>query len=141
MSTKYKHTAFEPPEEYVRDSKPYSPEAFAAEESQDQRLYITPKQMKAEMDKYYGPIEARAFEKGRLAGLAEAGNRSIDELREAAVQKVARVTGATERPKKTVAELAARAVQLREEAASRGESLTNVESCRAAFAEAGVPFQ
>jgi hypothetical protein len=42
--------------------------------------------------------------------------------------------------KKTPAELSQRAIELREAAAKRGESMTNIESVQAACKEAGVPF-
>jgi hypothetical protein len=41
---------------------------------------------------------------------------------------------------KNPAELGQRAIELREAAAARGESMTNIESVRAACKEAGVPF-
>jgi hypothetical protein len=136
------YSIYEPAE--WKAARPYSPKAFAAKENQKMLFYITPEEMQAHaktvVDEICDGIEARAFEKGRVAGLAEAGqaNGSIDGLQEAAMQKVAQLMGATEKPKKSVAELAARAVELREEAAARGEEMTNVESCRAAFEEAGV---
>jgi hypothetical protein len=117
----------------ARNLIPFDEKKFHDEKFVYQYFTMTPAEFKAEAVKFIEPIEKIWFAKGRLAGLEEAD-------REPVMTKAAEViSNSVNSARKSPEELAARAAELRVEAAKRGEELTHLESVRAAYKEAGVP--
>ena len=103
---------------------------------------VNKKQLKAEIDSMIVPLEQKAFEAGRRAGLEEAKAMPREEI----ILKAAQLSGRTSSDKsnspaaKSPESLARRANALQLEAQAAGKELSNIEAVKAAYAEAGVPL-
>jgi hypothetical protein len=118
----------------ARDLIEFDEKKFHGEKFKHQYFFMTPAEFKAEIVEFIEPIEKIWFAKGRLAGLEEAD-------REQVITKAADViSNSAHSARKTPADFAARAAELREEAAKRGEQLTHLQSVRLAYEQAGVPI-
>jgi hypothetical protein len=99
------------------------------------------------VNEFAAPLEAKAFEAGRRAGLAEArGNSGNFEREETAiVEKAALLIGHGTRTAatraKSPADLAKRANQLQAAARTEGKELSQAAAVRLAYEEAGVPLR
>jgi hypothetical protein len=105
---------------------------------------FTRAELKATLEELVQPLEKKAFQAGKLAGLAEANEL----VRLEAMVKVARQAGLTSTANasvgtvgKTPEELAKRATELQVQALRNGRELSNIESVKAAYAEAGIALK
>jgi hypothetical protein len=119
-----------------REVAPYDPKKFA--EFRDQKFELSHKELCAEAEKIVKPLEEKAFEAGRLAGLAEAKEEVKTDL---TAKLIARRTSTVGAKDNGPVSLANRATELKEEARAKGKEISTVEATRAAYREAGVPLR
>jgi len=111
--------------------------------SKDTVHEFTDRELREEVFRLAKPLEEAAFAAGKRAAIAE----QHEALRESAMLKIAQirgllpVEGATVVAGKSPADLAKRANQLQLQALAEGRELSNIESVRAAYDEAGLPWK
>jgi hypothetical protein len=113
-------------------------------ETDDGQVFrFTKAELKAAIDEHVKPLEQAAFDAGKRAGLAEANEL----VRLEAMIKVARqarlisTAGVPAADRKTPEQLAKRAIELQVEALRDGRDLSNIESVKAAYVEAGIALK
>lgn len=108
--------------------------------SDEKTIEILTEEMRAAVSSELDALEGAAFNAGVEEGLKQARNPGYKPQ----FKKVAKSGTTQTKPPASVMpspiDLAARAHALQDEAAGRGEQLTNIEACRQACSEAGVPF-
>jgi hypothetical protein len=114
-------------------------------ETDDEQVFrLTKAELRAAIDEHVKPLEQAAFASGKRAGLAEANEL----VRLEAMTKIARQAGLISTAgtpvaadRKTPEQLAKRANELQVEALKNGRELSNIESVKAAYVEAGIPLR
>jgi|HubBroStandDraft_4_1064222.scaffolds.fasta_scaffold07090_4 hypothetical protein len=110
-----------------------------------QVIKFTKAELHAAITEHVKPLEKAAFEAGKREGLAEANEL----VRLEAMTKIARQAGLISTTsgapaaaaQKTPEQLAKRAHELQVEALRNGRELSNIESVKAAYLEAGIPLK
>jgi hypothetical protein len=105
---------------------------------------FTKAELKATFEELVQPIEKKAYEAGKLAGLAEANEL----VRLEAMLKTARQAGLVPAKNgsgvavdRTPEELAKRAHQIQVDALRDGRELSNIEAVKSAYAEFGIALK
>jgi hypothetical protein len=121
-----------------REVAPYNPKKFA--EFRDQKFELSHRELCDEADKIVKPLEEKAFEAGRTAGLAEAREESRTKLAEKIVATRTSKKPGTKVGGVEISSLIARSRELQTEARAKGMHLSNIDAIRAAYVEAGIPL-